>query len=59
VIVGSTIEIAEAPGDALNGSYLVRSVQHRFLRGEGFTTLAGLSRSDGAGGLLGTLGGLL
>lgn len=59
VIVGSTIEIAEAPGDALNGSYLVRSVQHRFLRGEGFTTLAGLSKSDGAGGLLGTLGGLL
>jgi phage protein D len=58
VTVGSTIEIADAPDDALNGSYLVRSVRHRFLRGEGFTTLAGLRRSDGAGGL-GALGGLL
>jgi len=59
VIVGSTIEVADAPDDALNGSFVVRSIRHGFSRSEGFTTLAGLSRSDGAGGLLGALGGLL
>lgn len=60
VTAGSTIEIAGAPQDALNGKFLVRWVRHRLAKREGFTTRIVFSKSEGAGGgLLGALGGLL
>ncbi len=56
VVVGGTIEIADAPVEALNGQALVRRVRHRFSKREGFTTLVAFSKTgSGAGGL----GGLL
>jgi len=36
--VGSTIAIASAPDDALNGSWLVRGVRHRLEKARGYTT---------------------
>ncbi|HEX7242830.1 MAG TPA: hypothetical protein VF263_21255, partial [Longimicrobiaceae bacterium] len=57
VTVGSTVAVADAPQDALNGSFLVRRVRHRFSKREGFTTL--LDVSTGGGGGLPGLGGLL
>ena len=59
VTAGSTIEIAGAPQEALNGKFLVRWVRHRLAKREGFTTRIAFSKSEGAGGLLGALGGLL
>ena len=58
VAAGSTIEIAGAPQDALNGTCLVERVQHRFSKRGGFTSLIFFTQSGaGAGG--GLAGGLL
>ncbi|HEU0298715.1 MAG TPA: hypothetical protein VFR37_04655, partial [Longimicrobium sp.] len=59
VAVGSTVEVKDAPQDALNGSFLVRRVRHRYARREGFTTLIDVSAAGSAGGLGGLVGGLL
>jgi phage protein D len=53
VAVGTQIAISGAPQDALDGSYVVHGVRHRFAPGSGFTTLV---RFGGAGG--GGIGGL-
>jgi phage protein D len=58
VTVGSLVEIADAPVDALNGSFRVRALRHRYVRAGGFTTELELS-GEGGGGALGALGGLL
>ena len=55
--VGSAVEIAGAPQDALNGLCLVRQVKHRFTKRTGFTTLIVFSKA-GEGGLRSS-GGLL
>lgn len=57
VKVGSTIEVADAPQEKLNGRFLVRSIRHRFSKSDGFTSLivfckAGEGGSGGFGGLL-------
>lgn len=57
VAVGSTVEVADAPQEALGGSFLVRRVRHRFSKREGFTTLLDVSGGGSAGGL-GSLGRL-
>ena len=58
VTAGSTIEIAGAPQDALNGTCLVERVQHRFSKRGGFTSLIFFTQSGaGAGG--GLAGGLV
>jgi phage protein D len=54
VAVGSAVEIADAPQEALNGLFLARGVRHRFSKREGFTTLISLSKTGDGG-----LGGLL
>jgi phage protein D len=54
VVVGSAVEVVDAPQDTLNGLYLVTGVRHRFSKVRGFTTLAQLAKTDGGG-----LGGLL
>ena len=66
VSVGSTIEIDGATQDALNGTYLVERVRHRFSKSAGFTSLifftqlgAGWSGGGLAGGLLSGAKGVL
>lgn len=60
VTVGSVVEIADAPGDTLNGRFLVRSLRHRLEKRSGFVTeMAIVSAGGGGGGALGALGGLL
>jgi len=54
VVVGSAVEIVDAPQETLNGLFLVRRVRHRFSKQGGFTTLICFC-STGDGGL----GGLL
>ncbi|MDQ4043678.1 MAG: contractile injection system protein, VgrG/Pvc8 family [Actinomycetota bacterium] len=49
VVVGSVVEIVDAPQDALNGLYLVTGVRHRFSKAKGFTSLARLAKTDGGG----------
>lgn len=56
VVAGCTIEVAGAPGESFNGSYLVRGLRHRYSKLHGFTTLIFFSK-NGSGG--GGLGGLL
>ena len=53
VVVGSAIEISDAPQDELNGLCLVRRVQHRYSKDAGFTTLVVFSQTGngGMGGL--------
>lgn len=60
VIVGSTIEIANAPQALANSRFLVHRVRHTFARQQGFTTLIHFTKAGegGGGGLLGALGGL-
>jgi phage protein D len=60
VMVGSTIEIADAPQAIANGRFLVHRVRHALSKGAGFTTLIAFSKASGggAGGLSGGLGGL-
>jgi phage protein D len=43
VAVGATVEVAGAPTGALNDSFLVRGIRHRFSRAAGFTTVLTLS----------------
>lgn len=51
VVPGATIEIADAPEESLNGSFLVRHVRHRYAKAAGFTTLIAFSKmAGGAGG---------
>ena len=57
VVVGSAIEILEAPQAVLNGLCLVRRICHRFSKKEGFTTLIVFSQIGDGG--FGGLGGLL
>ncbi len=58
VTVGSTIALAGAPQDALNGNCIVERVHHRFRKNQGFTTLIHFTQSSqasgGGGGLLGS-----
>ena len=54
VVVGSAVEVVDAPQDALNGLFMVRRVRHRFSKRGGFTTLISFGRAGdgGPGGLL-------
>jgi len=54
VVVGSAVEISEAPHGALNGLFAVRRVRHRFSKQEGFVTSIhfGSTGDGGLGGLL-------
>jgi phage protein D len=54
VVVGSAVEISDAPQDALNGLFPVRRVRHRFSKREGFVTSIhfGSTGDGGLGGLL-------
>ncbi len=45
-VVGSTIAVASAPDDTLNGSWVVRGVRHRLVKAHGFTSLLLLARGD-------------
>ena len=54
VAVGTTVAIAGAPQDALNGNCLVRKVRHQFAKRTGFTTLIVFSKASESG-----LGGLI
>jgi hypothetical protein len=58
VVVGSTIEIADAPNAALNGNFLVMRVRHEFSKQRGFISCIDFSRPAN-GGALGGLGGVL
>ncbi|MGZ4334858.1 MAG: contractile injection system protein, VgrG/Pvc8 family [Gaiellaceae bacterium] len=44
--VGSTVAIAGAPDDTLNGSWLVRCTRHRLVKARGYTTLLLLAKGD-------------
>ena len=59
VTVGSVVEIADAPTDALNGRFLVRGLRHRLEKRSGFVTEMALLTTAGGGGASGALGGLL
>ena len=54
VVVGSAVEVVDAPQDALNGLFMVRRVRHHFSKRGGFTTLIsfGQAGDGGPGGLL-------
>ena len=54
VVVGSAVEVVDAPQDALNGLFMVRRVRHRFSKRGGLTTLISFGRAGDGG-----LGGLL
>lgn len=55
VVVGSTIEIADAPNDNLNGMCMVCWVRHQYSKQQGYISVIDFSKSVAAGGL----GGLL
>jgi hypothetical protein len=62
--VGSTIAIADAPSDDLNGMFLVLRVRHAFSKRAGFRSAiefskVGAAAGGGAGGLLAAAGSLL
>ncbi len=42
--VGSTVGVAGAPDDTLNGSWLVRGLRHRLVKARGYTTLLLLAK---------------
>lgn len=44
--VGSTVAIASAPDDTLNGSWLVRATRHRLVKARGYTTMLALAKGD-------------
>jgi phage protein D len=54
VVVGSAVEISDAPQDALNGLFAVRRVRHRFSKRGGFVTWLcfGSTGDSRLGGLL-------
>jgi hypothetical protein len=60
-VVGATVAIAKAPRDSLNGTFVVRRVQHNLTKSRGFLTTITFSQvasaSSGAG-LPSTLGAL-
>lgn len=59
---GSTIEISDAPDEALNGQCLVRWVKHMYAKHTGFISVIAFSKVGGVGGaagLLDTIGGIL
>src|SRR5262249_14654531 len=63
-VVGSAVAVADAPDDALNGTWVVRGLRHRHTKHGGFTTLLLLAKSGGSGagglgGLAAAIGGLL
>jgi len=55
VVVGSTIEIADAPGEAMNGDFFVNRISHHYSKQHGFTSLIHFRKSGDSGGLLGGL----
>lgn len=56
VRTGSTITIVDVPDDALNGTFFVRRVRHRFDKRNGYQTEIWFSQlPEGGGGLLGGL----
>jgi phage protein D len=59
--VGASVAVQGTPDGALDGTYVVRGVRHRYTKREGFASLLLLSRSGGAGGggLASLVGGLL
>jgi phage protein D len=63
-VVGSAVAVKGAPDAALNGTWVVRGLRHRYTKRGGYTTLLLVTKSGGgagglAGGLAGALGGLL
>ena len=44
--VGSTVAVASAPDDTLNGSWVVRGVRHRLVKARGYTSLLLLAKGD-------------
>jgi len=46
VAVGSTIEVAGAPDDKLNGTWLVRGLRHKLVKARGYTTLLLVAKAD-------------
>jgi phage protein D len=59
VLVGRSIAITGAPEDALNGTYWVHGIRHRFSKTAGFTTLIFFTTATSGGSTGGLLGGLL
>jgi hypothetical protein len=59
--VGATVAVEGTPDGALDGTYVVRGVRHRYTKLEGFASLLLLTRSGDAagGGLASLVGGLL
>ena len=55
VVVGSTIKITDAPGEAMNGDFFVSRVSHRYSKQHGFTSLINFRQAGSSGGLLGGL----
>ena len=55
VVVGSTIKITGAPGEAMNGDFFVSRVSHRYSKQHGFTSLINFRQGGESGGLLGGL----
>ncbi len=55
VVIGSIIEITDAPTEEMNGQFFVSHVMHRFSKQQGFTSLIHFKQ---AGSGSGTLGGL-
>jgi phage protein D len=44
--VGTTVAVASAPDETLNGSWLVRGARHRLVKARGYTTLLLLAKGD-------------
>lgn len=55
VVVGSTIEIADAPHDNLNGTCMVSWVCHRYSKQQGYISVIDFNKSSAEGGGLGGL----
>ncbi len=55
VVVGSIIEIIDAPGEVMNGEFFVSGVNHRYSKHYGFTSLIRFRQAGDAGGLPGGL----
>jgi len=58
VVIGSSIEISDAPQEMLNGTCVVRGIQHCYSKHDGFISIIDFTRA-GEGGLSGGLGALL
>lgn len=53
VVVGSTIEITDAPDEDMNGQFFVSRVCHRYSKQNGFTSLIHFRQAGNSGGLPG------